>query len=1696
MKYIMPFMFYVLCIANVFANEASLQGAQLPSFSAWSWEGINNLHPASQNSSLGKLSISGQEITIQPNGSAFFSVPKGYWLRLISHVYSPKAGIQPDSKILKPDLWYSTGNGLFIPAFVQSSRYEIDNTKKIDLEKNNFNKKISLEPAKQWTMTSPVDKDLIVMLKNPSDQKVNWYISRAFLQKTIIDESMIDIISSNKNDMTWHFESHPGKHVQLSQLEKHQRYEIELNGPGQWKLETRLMQDAWQPWQRFVNISLKLNENHWKDWRIHPNIDNSRTLESNHCERLSSHPETIKIYLPKGKHRLSFDAPQIMGVRIAKIGDELLFEHNQSSQLKKNDSTGIHSAKVEYEYDGILLKDYLSGNIKHDYLNFFQKENEDQQDKIIKTIDLIQQRYHVWRPLIVKTNKIEQKSAWLIDVKKRNEHDGRDRFILNDDGLDRAQKILHRVNPAQEIILQSPLNQPDSLLKLSFSLQDKPFEITLKNRHGKKETWYWHPDLMDKSTLDSASNNDFSALALEKETKNIRALAVASGSISLTQDDFPITVRNSSNQAVWLSPSYRGALSFSLDEETWLRALEQLGVKQMLALLKQTKRPLEQSLNQTSSKQWSDAQHLADLVWQDWQPLRSWLLSYQKIWSQRLIHDEYEKNPIRYESLAALIERLNEKGDFALLSQTLKAIAVKDSDKNRQDEAMNWLLDYYMSNEDSSNLSAYHSWKFLKNPEQHLSVFAKWLLSQGQSKMALRLFKLDNTVNGNLAYQQALLQESWRQHDNEQSPLLNVWHALWFQDWKQAKNKSDELIEGSPWKDFLKSIPSKYNPAEWMSWIATSPNTYIHKNEKIGDELHIPITLSTDHNAGFAQLYQPQRNLYFQMALSNPITSADYSVIGPIEMYISVRLKHKNNDENLTIDDWIEIENNGNKNWFPLINSHSNTDIELLSDDENLVGNRHIIKLKLGSGLHKLKIRPLIYSSLVSAQVLSRPLFSNVVKSIQKSASSVMSDFKSNNDEEGFVSTFRESLLVADSLLNDINITYLNECRESNGGFLSESYQRNNVAWSQSRLASDWEVKHGLKKITSISHTKSDNPLKDVNEIEQHLLNGLWKLPKLTPEQSLNWVTQANSIAHPYQRYANIRLLNNKINSNYSFQPVDMIIASAGTRRTKGRNESEFIAEREKQLWLGKKPVGERLYGYNQLGFITRFNRETPVRLILNQVRYPYQQAPFSEIRINLNNKLLKTINLSPTQKTFVINIPAGQQRVTFALLNPSKEHWVYVQAQANFNGKWQAIINPDYKRYEVATTAQPLELYLDRPSWLRIDKYVGGKVTHEYQYQSESGSLLLKPMDGERQLMLRVLSLQENTDKERLETYSFETHNTGFPHNATLALQPPTRAIDKFVLSGNHLESIGNDTDGVYVQYQSRRDFDSDAENSVQEKFIEVGWRHRKKLNCLSCYWRSDLFSRKHTQNNIGLVGTQQWLQGAWAQSSWSWQITHSLYLQTTESVPFKWSALGSLKYSHGINNSLRHGHQVDVFTRYFSENSPDFFTDNDVYSSYQNQHKWGVRIEETITGRPWFDSFWRGHLRLVSNELDTSSKAEYAQVGFGIRQYFRPVEVGLDYHHRSYLKDEDRKNIINKPILGLQINYWQGFTTGEMLQWKLSVTNDLDQGEYAVLLEASWNMSRGRGLNDYRPSETAFYDLHRSDVHAAFQPGVKNEE
>lgn len=1653
-----------ICFISVWLGFLSLEAFSqaLPNayMTQWTWSPVTTLQKKSHAAKLDLINQLESELTLAAHGTAYIELPKSHWLRLTINTKN-----NDDNKLLFDKtsryIWQSIGNGLYLPSHLIVEKNQPTTQKNTGL----------IRGHDRWTT--------LFKIQNPINEPIKLNISmakaRSLPYKKSFHFNQVEPLNIGHQD--WHYLSSQKQYMQLKQYTDNETITLDLQGPGSWKLETRLLYDN-QDWQRFIDIPISLNNEYWINWRLHPSIDHSGALHNSQCNVLTSYPETYHFSLPAGHHRLTFSAPQSMFLRLLK-NDEEPYLISKNSHLKNSDSTTIrnltlkenffdHEYGNQFEFDNAILNGFYSGSITQKDIET-ALHSESQLNKpsnywlhhssVFKEII---QRYQRWKPLTITHGIQTPNKAWLVPIKPIDPKKDTDRYIRKSKHLDINLNNLINIKQNSYVELHAPSKKDTYQIRLQLPIYSTDFDLTIIDRHGNKQYWQWRPEHLSVDQFEIQSGKHLTELYSTGQEYTDQAWLTVAGEMTLNANDFPIRLSHNANHEILFSPFYKDVRHFSLDQNSWERAVNTLGRKHILTLL-------------TNDQNVQTSRHplLEKKISQDLIPIKEWLFHSRQTWSVRLNKTNDSNARLQHESIDSLARRLSKKGEYKLLTDILKGIAIQDSNTARRSQAMKWLYEYYVKNDDSIHLNAYHSWQFSHNPEQHLPILANWLIKQGQSKLALRLYSLFKSDEYNLSKYYTILKHYWLPSNSTESSLHALWQSIWKQDWDQALRHSQNLKQSDKWQGFMKAIPHhdhQEDPIKWLAWLQSSPDSNVS----------VPVTLLPKKQAGSALVYNDLKKKGFQLANAQPNDPIEYEIIGPVDVQFHFRLQHKNTEPNERLNDWVEINHHAQKTkWFPIFHSRISDDLSLVPNHIGSPGSIKQLNVSFGPGLHTLKIKALSSTLLVNANIHTPVLFSELMDEIQNGHLAT-NYFTSNL---GAKTSIQDQPMSASEKLKNTPIHQLGLCIDNPlENFLNDNDYASTVNWQTPDEGDIWQAPHTLQSIQSSWSIPSKVITADENSLEQTLLNILWHWPDIIPENQAKIVAHINHLVQGMSLSSHVRALMNQLNRPYTWEKENLIISSAGTKKINQFIESDFLNERQHLIFQGNTVKGERLYGHNQFGLMLDFNKKTQIRLKFSQMALPFQYAPDSTLLITLNQKEIKTVTLSDKQAVINLSIPAGRQQLRVKLLEPSSDHWIYIQADAYILDQWVNVIQPRSTKFYVSTHDQPLVLHLNQTRWLRIEEYKNDKTIQTYQLKKDSGTLTLKPEKGQNAALYRVFSFQEKTSSQPLLPISIEKE----PFDETLRYTD-TQLLSKSPLflpeySADTNNKNRTSTNGLYYQHSIRYDFDDLSSDQPSQTYNEFGWRHRRPLNCLSCYWRSDVYGRSHSDTETQLIGATLWMQGDMPYSNnWSWRTKQELLYSHTYSDAWRWAGSGNLINSYTINESIALRHNLELFAQHLSFTPSNLPQDTDLYSQYKRDHTWGIKVEESLHYRPWLDSLLSGHFRLVSNELETTIEPDYLQAGFAWHQYWQPMQFSVNYRHRTYLVDQQRDDTHHQPTLGLNIKFWHHFNGQDLIQYQARLNRNLNNQDYIVTFEISWNMANSMGFHHFMPSENAFHSLKR---------------
>lgn len=1616
-------------IALPTAGSSPLQLASSPyAAQRWLWEPLTQLDAPSHGVTREERGQQGQLLTMKPGATALLRLPPGYWLRLLSVDSAASEGSAPA-------LWFARGNGLYLPTKAHPGS----------------------EPG-EWLLPPPAAGEVNVMLENSAAVDARWWLSRARPQVATERFPYRRPVADQADNSHWYFRSDSGKHIELSELKSGEQFAIELQGPGEWRMEARQLLTTQRPWQRFIDVPVALNGEHWRDWRLYPSFTHRQTLRGEGCTQLSSVAEELYLSLPAGRHRVSLIAPQAMSLRVLALEQpDFAFARNRPvpSAEELVDAYRLHSApSAQPPYDESFLLALLRGDADRRELTPDGDQVDPGLAPVYKAARLLEARYRFWRPLPIASNAQTPLRARLVEVAAGKPGVSGKRYIPPPVGRPETRS-LQPLAPGQSLTLNAPNAGPHHRLKLSLPMSEQAYDLVLTDRRGITREWRWRPPLIERDALDVVNVRDLPWLHHDSTEQ---VIAAVSGTLELDAGAFPVQVSQSGDETIWLSSFYRDVVTGSLEQSRWEQALDTLGREELLQLLFSDTAP-------ASVPRADEQAQLRAEIWADWQPLRQWLRSYQQVWKRSLGPQPPSGVWTPPVEMAQLITEL-EYSNPLLLRQLLRGMAINDSDPLRRDRALAWLGAYYSSIDDVANQSAFHAWRFVHSPQENLRPLADWLLARGLSDMSLRLYRLDEAPQVTLASVQASLDAGWRLSPEALSPLPALWQAIWKQDWAGAGQLAGSLPADAPWHQFMERMPEEDAGVAWLRWAQQTPETDTNA------AIYTGTRISPEGKVRSLLFYNPNRELHLQRALARPDSPVGFQITGPVRVKLTLNMYHE--DPQAIIDDWIELAANGESKWLPILASRSNALIrQETAGSTGAMGLQQQVTITLGPGKQQLLVRPAQHGLLVKAEILSPLPMSGLVADMQQGRAELPIN-----------------ALAARDVLTNLDVRVLEPCAKAD---IAEEEPETQMTRADMDSGTDsdavdkhWQAPHTLSDLSSPVVPMEATP----TAVERYLLQLLWHWPGTGEAERIRRIAEANALVAAQPGRPQLTRLLRKLNEGYHWTLEDQVTASAGSRRVVAQTSSETpaVIAREKIVLPGLNHAWKRLKGHKQIGFFTRFVEATEVRLTLQQGVLPYHQAPPALIEVSLGSEPVSQISLPPLQQAETVTVPAGPQQLRVRLVQPSSDHWLYVKAEALLDGEWVSLADQERRRYDVATLAQPVEIYLDEPLWLRIDEYHPDGITRRYQLQREAGLLQLLPPPGEERAYYRIFGWRPKVGEGAVVPFEFAYPPVlieNLPGVAPLYSQARQSGLPLYRWSPDErLSDTARATDSAYLEFQSRRDFESDTDDDDDERFFEAGWRHRRALDCAGCYWRSDVFARDHNDDDIRVFGTRQWLRRNLDISGWRWEAQQSLLLQTDPETDWSWKGSAAVIQRHDINETLKHETSLQLFGRYLSADDPDNPVDNDIYSTYQSDHRYGARLQAGLRGAPWLDSRWVAHTRLSSNEDFNLFDPDYAQIGADWRQYWRPLVLSAGYRHRYYLQDDDRSSNQHRPLLRLALASRHGVGGGRLLHVDTRLDYDVDRDEFSFQLGFNWDFTRGRSLRDFDPFRTTFHSLYSRDL------------
>ncbi len=612
------------------------------------------------------------------------------------------------------------------------------------------------------------------------------------------------------------------------------------------------------------------------------------------------------------------------------------------------------------------------------------------------------------------------------------------------------------------------------------------------------------------------------------------------------------------------------------------------------------------------------------------------------------------------------------------------------------------------------------------------------------------------------------------------------------------------------------------------------------------------------------------------------------------------------------------------------------------------------------------------------------------------------------------------------------------------------------------------------------------------------------------------------------------------INHQHGWQRLQSVLASSGEKTIEDDVWQPASTYLQLQKALLTKPMnpGERILSANNSEII-EFNTAEPRSLMLGMrqmQRLGDEQMPVM-INIALNGQS-ESLSLNASQMLqHPLELPAGKHRisVSFDKTQLSANHpWVcfsladqQLSAQpkpkpsTSTSLQRKSVLPLIRRKYHVSTDNQPLVIFAPDSSWLRIDEMNdSGQLNSRHRYVETAQKLTLPPTTNHSSYY-RVYQWQADKLKqlEPLPQIAQTKTVTHAPVQQTywiLGQQDAFNVYDKYPVAEQEDGSWG-----LFSGFKSRRNFDED-EQTPRERFSIIGWRYQLNLPELNSHVTTALSMRSHQNNTLQTLVSEN--DGVWRLNRyWDFTAKINAYYQARADyllMEGAWSvyASTSARWKQYFDNNVDNKVIMTMFARALSLSESDVFPrrdaspdgtqgellferglgiDDDVWTDYKEDNRWGLRIADTLQYTPWLDTQLRLNMAVTSNTNGNFIKLHKYAITGGIRQYWQPFILKADLQHSRYYRDKDdvdTDNLGNRGSftrsslrLGLTWEQWSG--SGQLWQIDSYVNKDLDSGESSFGLMFNWDLTDGQGFDDFAPSKLPFGSLRKRDSFHAIE-------
>ncbi|MGN7612966.1 hypothetical protein ACQZV8_12875 [Magnetococcales bacterium HHB-1] len=1040
---------------------------------------------------------------------------------------------------------------------------------------------------------------------------------------------------------------------------------------------------------------------------------------------------------------------------------------------------------------------------------------------------------------------------------------------------------------------------------------------------------------------------------------------------------------------------------------------------------------------------------------------KQWLVALEN-WRRLVAAGDKKLRRQAWRGMNRALEKLNEN---FLQERLLQGLYLYAEDAQIAEWAMKTLKKFYLGQRDARKLLIFLTHQQMTAPRPTgFAQMARLLESQGSDRLALDLGRvIPEKYRPWPVVTQAAHRLGWSVTRNRHAARLtqsnkNFWRGMaaitqrnyykalewWNKAGHLGRNFYNTLQEALVLQDHLLHRPRTLQLlARWSAWQKNHPGPRRWQAE--------PHLITEHHSAvGVISVATGKHAWFYQATPQKPV---QLSFAGPVRLKLSMRPVHVKKNTDLWLNGWIRIIHNGQERRIPVTENQESPEVRLETqwqsnahsteeDSHYHPGAKVSVEYDFPTGKHDITVQSDDFSLLVRAWA-ERPAWPlGVLPQITRHT------------------------------------------------LQSHGFDSPNILQQWAR----GEVNPDIDRSSKSLHHAESKPLSKstLNDQERDVIQrmvALVQIAEMDPQQLRDAVVEGEALFQKYPQIPGMHKLRQRLLRQSKWKPIATVEQSAGVSwKNLGGWSPESPSKRARIALLPALNPKERLvWGNNQLTLVMRQKNRRTLGVAMEMADLAFAEPLPMTVLARLNNGQVDKLKLTPDKKQQLWHskINSGDHTVRFSLEEPKAGRFLKVRL-LDESGKavsWKS--NRDNERlYYVATPKEPVRVNIQGPAWIRVDEYKEeGDVWVRYlKLKAGWQSVELSPAPGKNRAFFRI---HERTPK----TTPHKSSSPRLPPDPPLPdkkIVTPFNWKRKNILTLKDDYDLGDQEDGTFsygAKAVVRRYGSEGSGTDGKEKFIQWDLSHRYFEEDIPRYWHSGSFLRLRDYGGLVWGGFSEFRQPAESRLFNYW-FKGEFFLQEPDQESWE----GAFTLRGGMNRLIRwdaktyHLPALTGFARYLTSDDGSGFRkgylDSDVYSSYKRDHRWGLSLSETLSHRPWLDTFWLGRAAVSLNENLTpdnlSFKAEW-------RQLFGDLWLDARYTYKRYLEDSDRRNSSTRhgPQLDLGWELWSD--DQDRFELNFSLARENRSGDVTGMLSLTWHDGDGRGLRDFSSKDIRFLDLRR---------------